>query len=275
MPFESGGRPPTPGNEPTNWFAFAQKRLVFEAGEDGAAVPVTASLAERGLTPDWVHFMGRLDGVPCYAADLGEGATPPPSMTASGVRELFGRLRDDLFALAGRAQHLVHWHQTNRFCGRCGTRTVDHPDERAKHCPQCGLLTFPRLSPAVITAVRKGDAILLARNRQRGGKMFSIIAGFVEPGESLEEAVRREIREEVGIEVKNLRYFASQPWPYPDSLMLGFTAEYAGGEIRLTDDEIAEADWYRVGAFPPEIPSKISISRALIDHFVATAEKGW
>jgi NAD+ diphosphatase len=214
--------------------------------------------------------MGRLDGVPCFAADLGETAPPPAGRASSGVRELFGKLPDDLFALAGRALHLVHWHQTNRFCGRCGARTGDHTTERAKNCPQCGLLVFPRLSPAVIVAVRKRDAILLARNRQRSGRMFSIIAGFVEPGESLEDAVRRELREEVGIEVQDLRYFGSQPWPYPDSLMLGFTAEYASGEIDLRDSEIAEAGWYRADAFPPEIPSPISISRALIDNFVAT-----
>jgi NAD+ diphosphatase len=145
--------------------------------------------------------------------------------------------------------------------------------ERAKECPQCGLLYFPRLAPAIIVLVQRGDQLLLARSRHFMEGMYSVLAGFVEPGESLEEAVAREVREEVGIEVKDVHYFASQPWPFPHSLMIGFTATYAGGEISLNDDEIENASWFKVDNLP-RIPGKISIARKLIDWFIEKQLKG-
>jgi NAD+ diphosphatase len=149
---------------------------------------------------------------------------------------------------------------------------VNAPAERAKLCPQCGLLSFPRLSPAVIMLIRKGqDEFLLARNRGFADGFFSVLAGFVEPGESLEEAVAREVREEVNLEIQNIRYFGSQPWPFPHSLMIGFTAEYAGGEIRPQADEIVEAHWYSRGGELPRLPGKLSIARRLIDAFLSGA----
>ena len=131
------------------------------------------------------------------------------------LRTLFGTIREELVWVAGRANQLVDWDQSHRFCGRCGNPNRDKSDERAKICPDCGLINYPRLSPAVITAVLKDDRILLARNKNFKGSMFSVLAGFVEPGETLEDCVKREIQEEVGIGVKNIRYFGSQPWPFP------------------------------------------------------------
>ena len=145
---------------------------------------------------------------------------------------------------------------------------VHAPSERAKLCPKCGLLSFPRLSPAVIMLVYRGDELLLARNHGFADGFFSVLAGFVEPGESLEEAVEREVHEEVGLDLTEIRYFGSQPWPFPHSLMIGFTARYAGGEIRLQEAELAEAGWFNRRGELPRLPGKLSIARKLIDAFL-------
>jgi NAD+ diphosphatase len=161
----------------------------------------------------------------------------------------------------------VNWNQTHRYCGRCGKLTEDKTDERAKTCPECGMINYPRLSPAIIVAVLKNDRILLGRNKRFRLPFYSVLAGFVEPGETLEECVSREIREEVSITVKNIRYFGSQPWPFPDSLMIAFIADYAGGEISTDGSEIIDAAWFAKDNLP-KIPPKISIARQLIDWFV-------
>ena len=145
----------------------------------------------------------------------------------------------------------------------------DMPDERAKRCPACGLVNYPRLSPAVIVAVIKGDQILLARNKRFRAPFYSVLAGFVEPGETLEQCVQREIHEEVGLSVKNIRYFGSQPWPFPNSLMIGFVADYAGGEIAVDNSELMEAGWFSAESLPV-LPSPISIAWQLIDWFAKT-----
>ena len=137
----------------------------------------------------------------------------------------------------------------------------------ALRCPRCGMMHYPRVSPAVIVRVNRGEAVLLARSPGFPKGMRSVLAGFVEPGESIEETVRREVREEVGVEVRNLRYFGSQPWPFPNSLMIGMTADHAGGELAPQPGEIEDAAWYRADDLPG-IPPKISIARRLIDDFV-------
>jgi NAD+ diphosphatase len=176
-----------------------------------------------------------------------------------------------LFWVAGRAIQIVEWDRTHQFCGHCASPMVAKTAERAKECPQCGLTNFPRLAPAVIVAVVRDNQILLARSHRHPAGFYSVLAGFVEPGETLEEAVAREIKEEVGIEVGDIRYFGSQPWPFPHSLMIGFTAVYAGGEIRCDETEIEEAGWFAADALP-QIPGPISISRRLIDWFVAGSQ---
>jgi NAD+ diphosphatase len=188
-------------------------------------------------------------------------------MVFHGLRALFGRVDDRVFRLAGRAFQIMNWDRTHQFCSRCGHATRDKEDEAAKRCPECGFETFPTMAPAMIVAVTRGDKILLARAGRFPKEMYSVLAGFVEPGESLEECVRREIGEEVGVEVKNIRYFGSQAWPFPNSLMIAFTAEYGGGEIRIDEKEIVDAAWFRADNLP-KIPDKISIARRLIDWFV-------
>jgi NAD+ diphosphatase len=170
-----------------------------------------------------------------------------------------------MLAVAGRAFQIADWARTHRFCGACGQPMSRAPGERAMKCA-CGHVAYPRISPAMMVLVKRGRSILLARNVAvpAGGRM-SALAGFLEPGESIEEAIHREVREEVGIEVKDPRYFASQSWPYPHSLMIAFTAEYAGGELKCDPAEIAEARWFAPGDALPELSPGQSISRALID----------
>jgi NAD+ diphosphatase len=197
--------------------------------------------------------------------DVGLDASP----SFVDLMRLFGTVDEATWIAAGRAVQLVDWVRNHRYCGRCGTETVDAEGERARRCPRCGLLAFPRLAPAIITLVERDDGrALLARNARWPGGMFSCLAGFVEPGESVEAALRREVGEEVGIDVDNPRYYASQPWPFPHSLMLGFHARYAGGQIACDGREIAEARWFSPGDLP-DLPGPISIARWLINDWVS------
>jgi NAD+ diphosphatase len=221
------------------------------------------------------HVLGTLDGAACWAVDLdGDGSVDV--VLAAGLdldaltplMGLYGRVDDVRWTLAGRAVQLVEWDRTTRFCGRCGTPTEPAPGERARRCPACGLLAFPRLAPAVIALIERGDEALLARGRAFPVPMYSCIAGFVEPGETMEQAVHREVREEVGVAIEDVRYVASQPWPFPHSLMVGFEATWTSGEIVIDETEIVDAQWYRRDALPM-IPPGMSIARTLIDRWLA------
>lgn len=271
--FIPGVAPPQERSELAWWFVFLGSAFLVYQEPSPAGPPCLVDLGQLGLTPLSKHYLGQLDNRPCYAVEVAEGTIPPPGMIFEGLRQVYGRLEEDLFWIAARAVQIVEWDRTHRFCGRCGVPLNTKVTERTKECPQCGLLHFPRLAPAIIVLVQRGDKLLLGRSRHFMPGMYSVLAGFVEPGESLEEAVVREVREEVGIEVKDINYFASQPWPFPHSLMIGFTATYAGGEISLNDDEIENAGWFEVDNLP-RIPGKISIARKLIDWFVKKQKKG-
>ncbi len=222
-------------------------------------------------------FIGTLAGRHCWAIDVDSSDGLAERETVEGVfvdlMQLFGAVDEPTWVAAGRAVQLVEWARCHRYCGRCGTATVDSGGERARRCTRCGLLAFPRLAPAVIMLVERDDGrALLARNARWRGNMYSCLAGFVEPGETLESAVRREVGEEVGIEIDNLRYHSSQPWPFPHSLMLGFHATYASGEICCDDREIAEARWFGPDELP-DLPGSISIARRLIDDWVVRSRR--
>lgn len=244
-------------------------------GEDGEGFPTALiqahQLEDLGITPVRTQFLGYLAQRPCIAAELPQPIDLPGHLKLAHLRELHGQLSDDLFAIAARAVQLVEWDRTHQYCGHCATPTIQLPTERAKRCPQCELRQYPRLSPAVIMLIHRGEEILLARAPRFRDGMYSVLAGFVEPGESLEETVAREVREEVGIEIKNIRYFGSQPWPFPNSLMVGFVAEYASGRLTLEPTEIEAADWFHKTTLPP-VPGELSIARKLIDWFVAQPE---
>ncbi|MBA3655343.1 MAG: NAD(+) diphosphatase [Actinobacteria bacterium] len=211
------------------------------------------------------HFLGVLDGTPCWAADV-DGLKGDPGFQS--LMGLAAQLDDVEWAVAGRAVQLAEWDRTHRFCGRCASPTSPAPGERARRCDACGLLSFPRLAPAVIVLVERDGAALLARNGSFPIPMYSTIAGFVEPGETLEGAVAREVHEEVGIEVTDIAYRGSQPWPFPHSLMIGFTARWESGEIAVDGREIVDANWYGPDELPM-IPPPLSIARRLIDGWLA------
>jgi NAD+ diphosphatase len=249
------------------WLVLSRSKLLVATGAESAAIPFGERLDEWGLVPLRRQYLGTLRGFPCYGVEVGEETPAPPGMAFVGLRSLYGLLEEDSFKVALAAMHLLEWDRTSLFCGRCGARTELRREERAKECTECGALIFPRISPAVIVLVERGDLVLLARASRFTEPIYSVLAGFVEPGESLEETVYREIEEETGILVKDVRYFGSQPWPFPDSLMVGFTARYASGEIHVDGKEILDARWFSVDELP-QIPGKISIARKLIDRFI-------
>lgn len=184
------------------------------------------------------------------------------------LKEIPHLLNEQDFALASKAKHLAHFMKTHQFCGGCGSKVQINSAEKALYCTFCRHLSYPRIAPCIIVLIKREDQrILLARSPHFPDGVYSNVAGFVEPGESLEEAVHREVSEEVGVSIKNLRYITSQPWPFPDSLMVGFIADYAAGEIQVDNDEIEDAQWFEP-SFLPIFSSKISISRWLIDIYL-------
>ncbi len=213
-------------------------------------------------------FVGTIGGRHCWAVDGNGREAGESGESFVDLMKLFGDVPESTWVAAGRAVQLVEWARNHRYCGRCGAETVESRGERARRCPGCGLMAFPRLAPAVITLVEREDGrALLARNAGWQNGMYSCVAGFVEPGETVESAVRREVAEEVGLEVGEVRYRRSQPWPFPHSLMLGFNACYAGGEINCDGLEIADARWFAPDDLPG-VPGPISIARWLIDDWV-------
>lgn len=248
------------------WFLFSGPKLVLDA--DGRL--------PTGNAPDLeledVTALGHLDGQAVVAAGLvGE---LPAGWTSIPLRSAFGRLPEAQMGLAGYAAQAIDFARTHRHCGRCGAALGENTHERSRTCPVCGLTVYPRVAPVVMVLIGRGEGrgreLLLARGPQFPPGMYSALAGFVEPSETLETACRREVAEEVGVQITGLRYAHSQPWPFPHSLMIGFTAEYAGGEIVPQPDEIEDAAWFPVTALPP-LPPAFSIARRLIDGAVSRA----
>lgn len=264
--------PAVPPPDAVRCVLYAGDVLVFRA-QNQARFPTTADLSGVPFRLAREFFLGTLHSIPWYCADLDEiPLNLPDSAEFCGLRGLFDGLPADQFWMAGRAAQLAHWNRTHQFCGQCGHPTQDADDERAKRCPQCGHSSYPRISPAIIVAVvNDQQELLLAHAKHFPSDLYSVIAGFVEPGETLEDAVRREVKEEVNLEVTDIRYFGSQPWPFPDSLMLAFTARHAGGEIEVDAVEITDAGWYTAATLP-QIPGPISVSRKLIDWFVSQSQ---
>ncbi len=267
--YQSLHREPDVRPEKSLWFVFRQGELLVTQGDEGAAaLPPIEHPEILGLTALREHYLGTFGETHCFAAEIAMESEDPPGWGWIGLRSLFGAMDDDLFALAGRAAQLLEWERTHQYCGSCGTKTVRRKEERARECPSCATISYPRVTPAVMALVRHGNRILLARSRNFRRGSFSVLAGFLEPGETLEQCVAREVFEEVGLQVKNIRYFASQPWPFPHQMMIAFFADYAGGEICVDHTELEQANWFETDKLPP-IPSKMSIARRLIDAGLA------
>lgn len=256
----------------TQWFLFDKRRLLVKFSNDKVSIPTAEDIKVLGLQTEPSLYLGTLDNHLCFTGYLDSHIELPDQFRFEELRSLFGQIDDYSYLLSGRAVHILDWYQNHRYCGKCGTLNDDKADERAKICPSCGTIVYPTICPAIIVAVEKGDSILLAHAAHFANNMYSVIAGFVEPGETLEDCVKREIKEEVGLEVKNIQYFGSQPWPYPNSLMIGFTAEYVSGNITIDQKEIDDAGWFTVHNLP-QLPKSISISRSLIDEFIKKNQK--
>ncbi|MBA3774992.1 MAG: NAD(+) diphosphatase, partial [Betaproteobacteria bacterium] len=239
---------------------------------DAPSIP-TLHMSELAAVPGSAHFLGTLGDIACVAVNLDNDYQEPAGMGFTGLRALFPTLPAPLLALAGRAYQIVEWDRTHRFCGRCGTPTRDKAGERAKECPACGQTAYPRISPAMMVLVTRGHELLLARANRFPTAMYSALAGFVEPGETIEDCIRREVREEVGVEVNAITYFASQSWAFPHSLMIAYTAQYVSGELTPDGTEIADVQWFPIDALP-QLPSPVSIARHLIEATVARLRSG-
>lgn len=250
------------------WFIFKNENiLILTDGSSTKPLLIKALDISQLNIRDALH-VGGLDNLNCYAVmDQSENGIHIPGTEWISLRRSYGKFDFEMFRIYGRARHILLWADNNRFCGHCGNPMGLKSDERCFLCSSCGFTSYPKISPAVIVSVVKDGKLLLARGSRFTSEFYSVLAGFVEPGESLEECIRREILEEVGIEIKNIKYFGSEPWPFPDSLMVAFTSEYAGGELSIDPDEIIHAAWYGPDELPA-IPGKLSISRALIDHFI-------
>jgi len=242
------------------WYVVTGQALCVA---DGPAIP------SGPIAGDWLH-LGTHDGEPCFARALDVGEPAPEGTTAVPLRQLFGVLSDDEFGIAGTALGVTSWDRDHRHCGRCGDATERSPIERVRTCTGCGHHAYPRLSPAVIVGVERDGRILLARNARTRSPFHSVLAGFVEVGESLEQCIARELAEEASITIRDIRYFGSQPWPLTNSLMIGFMAQWAAGELVADPAEVFELGWYASDALPT-LPGRLSIARLLIDDFIRRA----
>lgn len=256
---------------PQAWcFAFVQRELLLpDAGTD---TPTLQPLAAAALAAQATarHYLGTLAAVDCWALALPE---PPPGWRRMPLRAAMLALDPALGALAGRAAQVLEWDRSHRFCGVCGTATTLQTGERARVCPACAHTAYPRLSPAMMALVWRPGELLLARSPHYTAGMYSALAGFVEAGESLEECVHREVAEEVAVTVQDLRYYGSQSWPFPHSLMVAYTARWTGGEIVPQPGEIEHAQWFALDALP-DIPPRFSIAGHLIRDTVAAMQAG-
>jgi NAD+ diphosphatase len=249
-------------------FLYSGDRLLVKQ-RNGRPVPVEArDLTTLAIAPEKRLALGQIAGEACWAYRFPGDYQAPSGWHFEGLRGLFGRMDDAAMAAAGYGLQILNWSAAHRFCGHCGASTAFSEGQRSLQCIRCGRFLFPQVTPAMIVAVTSRKRLLLARSGRFAGRMFSVIAGYVEPGETLEACVRREVREEVGIQIGDIRYFGSQPWPFSGSLMVAFTATHTGGEIAVDHEEILEAGWF-TAANLPEIPGKISIARRLIDWYLA------
>jgi len=247
---------------------FQNGQLLSDMRSHAGCLIAREQIKRGGWTERRRQFLGYWGDQPCYVLEIDAQDTPDPLQYQKGsLYHILGRVDEQIFALAGRAAQLLDWERDHQFCGRCGNRMRIDTLERAMRCDPCGALCYPRIAPCVIVLVTRGEELLLARNANFPQPMYSTLAGFIEAGETAEETLMREVREEVGVEIANIRYFRSQSWPFPNQLMLGFFAEYAGGDIVCDASEIVDARWFRSNDLPMTPPVS-SISGQLIQHHI-------
>lgn len=246
-------------------FAFQGNRLLCLPAESGFnALPTVATVQSHFASLFEPRFLGWLGESPCVLLEVEpEQAADAAGFELTDLRVLAFAATEAFFAMVARARQVLEWERTHRYCGACGAPTESHASELARVCSRCSQSFYPRLSPCIIVLVTRGEEVLLARAPRFPPQMFSTLAGFVEAGETLEMALHREVMEEVGIEVDNIRYHSSQSWPFPHSLMVGFHADYRAGEICVDGEEIVEAGWWSINQLP-QVPPRGSIAHQLI-----------
>ncbi len=251
------------------WFVLHNGGLVVRHLGEGVGLPAGALDASAWRFDSEVLHLGHIDGTPCLAVELAGDAAVPGGHRALSLRDLYGRIDDDHYAVAGYASQLAQWQRNSRFCMRCGKPLLAMPNEWGKRCSDsgCNWLMYPPVNPCTITLVHAGERVLLT-HKEGWGPRYGLVAGFVEPGESFEDSLRREVKEEVGVDVGALEYFRSQPWPFPHQVMVGFLAAYADGEVSIDVNELDDARWFHVDALPV-IPPPLSIARHLINTWAA------
>lgn len=259
---------PAPGaREGACHVVFADGQLIMDLRAEEPPLHSQQALSDRGWEIAREQFVGHWQKSALYAVELARVPDLDPlQFQAGSLYHLLGRVDDALLSAVGRAIQLLDWERDHRFCGRCGAPMTLAATERAMRCEACETMLYPRIAPCVITLVTDGDMMLLARSARFRRPMFSTLAGFIEAGESAEDTLRREVREEVGVEVGAIDYFGSQPWPFPSQLMLGYFAQYAGGDLRLQPEEIAEAGWYHPRDLPPTPPAASIAGRLIATH---------
>lgn len=213
------------------------------------------------------YFFGSYQGLPCFAVQCDDQSVSLPGYEWIGMRRILIELDEMVFAIAGRGKQILEFNRTHRYCGMCGGQTVQHEKESALYCTRCDHFYYPRVSPCIIVLVTRGEELLLARSSRFPNGMYSTLAGFIEPGETIEQAVHREVGEEVGIKIGNLCYYSSQAWPFPHQLMIGFHAEHHSGEISIDDNEIVDAQWWHYTDLP-HTPPAAALSGKLIQSYI-------
>lgn len=255
------------------WFVFHRNNLLVYTAHSEPMLPLPADVlsGSLGIERERARFVGMLGQTPVWAAHAASGRAPE-GHAFENMRMLFNRLPDDLLAIGGRAVQMLEFDRTHHFCGACGTPTEIHEGGRSRKCTNCGETYYPKVSPAMMVVIKRdtatGRELLLARSARFPRRMYSALAGFVEPSESIEECIHRESFEEVGLKVSNLRYFASQGWPFPNSLMIAYVADYVSGDIVPQEGEIDDAQWFKLDALP-SLPHRLSIARRLVNHVIA------
>ncbi len=246
------------------WFIIYNGEILTTQSGEQHTIPIGEEPPVAPPDGTTIHTFDTLNGIPCKTFELREAIETTQMV---GIRASYDLLTLDEYYTAGKASQILHWDKNSQFCPRCGVPTPQIAPI-AKKCPICNQEFYPRISPAVIVLIKREDSILLVHARNYQSKVNGLVAGFLEVGETLEECVHREVAEEVGLKIKNLRYYANQPWPYPSGLMVGFVADYESGEIKLQDEELTAGAFYTKDNLPM-IPHKLSIARRLIDAWLA------
>ena len=259
------------------WFVFCSGNILLRKDENGDFhVPFGDEAPTE--TKEWTTMqeLPDLDGVQCVAYSINTPISEESKLNSIGLRESYNVLPLSHYLMAGKASQLLYWDSNTKYCGHCGGM-MKRTGVISKKCTNCGKEAWPQVAPAIIVRILRNDSpdcnpqkeqiLLVSARNFRRSTMYGLVAGFVETGETLEQCVEREVQEETGLRIKNIKYFASQPWPYPSGLMIGFTADYDGGEIKLQEEELLRGGWFTRDNMP-QIPDKLSIARRLIDDWL-------